>query len=108
MSRCVTDRLVTTRKVHDCAGCLRPIAKGTRVRLSTGFDDGWWRGYWCLDCEWVMERVEPLQWEEFCESHYRTQEYFEDLWKERMEQQATRDAVLALWAASIGREAVSS
>lgn len=65
-SRTLADKMVVTRKAHECHNCLETIPVGTRVRSMTQTwdgDIGTWR--WCpVCCDAIADEFDPAKWDD--------------------------------------------
>ena len=56
---CFSEKMVKTRKAHDCCVCEKEIPKGTKMVMQSAViqDIGWCNCYICLPCieEWLEE-----------------------------------------------------
>lgn len=48
------DKILTIRKPHECASCLKPFPAKTKMELRVGTYEGEpWTGHVCLTCVWL-------------------------------------------------------
>lgn len=61
MTSILTDKVVKTRKEHNCWGCGEKFKKGTNLRYQVDVDNGDFnKSYWCKVCDTTVEQ-------EYCE-----------------------------------------
>ena len=60
----IDDRMVKTRKKHNCWGCTKKINIGETVRMTLCVDVIIQRAWWCEDCIELMDSLEEWQKED--------------------------------------------
>lgn len=56
MTDVLTDKVVVTRKSHQCWGCGDTYEKGSKMRYNTYAEDGtMFSAYWCETCNHIMQ-----------------------------------------------------
>ena len=81
---CLKDKIVKTRKPHNCWGCCRKFQKGSDRRYIVSVDGGSFSGsYWCKVCDSVVDDLES--WERYDGFSYGAIKDNCDEWGERKE-----------------------
>ncbi len=53
------DKIVKTRKDHNCWGCAEVISKKTNVKMVCSAEEGEiTRTYWCDDCVYILSEID--------------------------------------------------
>jgi len=62
----VWEKIVKTRKPHQCYGCGKIFPPGIEMTYNTTVgEDGFFKGYWCDDCNEKFKKFDEWDWENF-------------------------------------------